>query len=110
MKIEALPFAVTDWDAVPAVEHPGETGTSRWRTVERGGLRVRLVEYSAGFRSDHWCARGHVLLVLDGELIVRLRDGRELVLRPGMGFEAGDDEANPHLALSGPGARVFIVD
>jgi hypothetical protein len=110
MKIEGRGFEVTDWSRVPAEEHRGEAGTSFWRVFENGGLRVRMVDYSAGFRSDHWCARGHVLLVLEGELSIRLRDGREFVLGPGMSFEAGDDEANPHLASSGPGAKAFVVD
>lgn len=110
MKIEGLPFAVTDWAALPAVEHKGETGTSFWRTFEQGNLRVRIVDYSPGFRSDHWCPRGHVLYVLSGEVVIDLKDGRTFVLTTGMSFQAEDDEENPHLARSGPGARVFLVD
>jgi hypothetical protein len=110
MKIEGVPFGVTDWDAVPAVEHRGAAGTSFWRTIEAGNLRVRRVDYSPGFESDHWCARGHVLHVFEGELGVRLKDGREFILSRGMSFLAEDDAENPHLAWSGRGARVFIVD
>jgi len=110
MKIELTPFDVTDWEKVPAVEHPGETGMSSWRTVESGNLRVRVVDYSPGFRSDHWCPRGHVLFVLRGEITIALKDDREFVLTGGMSFQAEDDAANPHLAFSGPGASVFIVD
>ncbi len=71
---------------------------------------MRMVEYSPEFKSDHWCPRGHVLLVLDGELSIRLRDGREFVLTPGTSFLVGNDEANPHLAYTHKGAKVFIVD
>lgn len=110
MMSKNVPFGVTDWSALPAEEHGGETGTSFWRTLQRGETRVRMVTYSAGFLSDHWCARGHVLLVLEGALDVILRDGREFTLGPGMGFEAGDDEGNPHRVRSGPGAKVFVVD
>ncbi len=110
MTIHDLPFTILDWAAVPAVEHPGETGTSAWRTFEGGGVRARIVTYGAGFRSDHWCPRGHVLRVLEGELVVDLRDGRSFTLGPGAGFAAGDDERNPHLARSPLGATVFIVD
>jgi quercetin dioxygenase-like cupin family protein len=110
MKISGLPFVVTDWREVEQREYPGETGTSHWRVFEGGGLRVRVVDYSPGFRSDHWCPRGHVLYVLEGEFHVDLRDGRTFVLRTGMSFQAGDDEANPHLGRSPRGARVFIVD
>lgn len=110
MQIAGVPFTTTDWAAIPSTEHPGATGTSRWRTVETGALRVRRVSYSPGYRADHWCARGHVLLVLEGEITVALRDGTTLRLGPGMGFQAGDDEANPHRAESEAGAEVFIVD
>jgi quercetin dioxygenase-like cupin family protein len=110
MKIAGLPFAVTNWAAIPAVEHKGESGTSFWRTFEGGNVRARVVEYSPGFKSDHWCPRGHVLFVLAGEITVALKDGRELALTSGMSFQAEDDASNPHLARSDSGARVFIVD
>jgi len=110
MKIEEVPFSTLDWEKSAAEEHPGENGISHWRTLETGNLRVRVVEYSPDFRSDHWCARGHVLLVLEGELEIRLKDGRSFKLCPGTGFQVADDEANPHLALTEKGAKVFIVD
>ncbi len=110
MKIEGLPFSVTDWSRVPAIEHKGKTGTSLWRSFEGGGVRARIVDYSPGFESDHWCPRGHILYVVDGEVEIRLKSGAVHVLRRGSGFAAGDDEADPHLAVSATGARVFIVD
>lgn len=110
MKIEGVPHLPADWSASTPEEHPGDAGTSRWQTIESGGVRTRLVEYSAGFRADHWCPRGHVLLVLEGALSVSLLDGRKFRLGPGSGFILPDDEANPHAATSEEGARVFIVD
>jgi hypothetical protein len=47
---------------------------------------------------------------LEGELTIRLRDGREFVLASGTSFQAADDKANPHLAYTDKGAKVFIVD
>jgi uncharacterized cupin superfamily protein len=110
VRISGVPFATTDWAAIEPTEHRGATGTSLWRTVEVGDLRVRRVSYSPGYRADHGCTRGHVLLVLEGELTIILRTGRTVRLGPGMGFQVGDDEANPHLAQSESGAEVFIVD
>ncbi len=110
MKIQGVPFEVTDWEQMTLVEHQGEKGISQWRTFEKGNIRVRMVEYLPGFWSDHWCSRGHVLLVLEGELTLQLRDGREFILKPGTSFQAGDDENNPHLAFTEKGAKVFIVD
>jgi quercetin dioxygenase-like cupin family protein len=110
MKIQDMPFTLTDWKMAPTIEHKGDSGTSFWRTYEAGDLRVRMVEYSPDFRSDHYYTRGHVLLVLEGELIIRLKDGNEYTLTPGKSFQVSDDKANPHLAYSHAGARVFIVD
>ena len=85
MKIPDLAFTVTDWSGVAPTRHPGETGEALWRTLNIGDLRVRQVEYSAGYLADHWCDRGHVLLVLEGELETELKDGRRFTL------EAGDE-------------------
>ena len=71
MKILNVPFSITDWSKIQPVEYKGETGTSYWQTFEDGNVRVRMVEYSPGFKSDHYCSRGHILLVLEGELYIR---------------------------------------
>jgi hypothetical protein len=109
MRIEDVPFGVTDWVSVPRTEHPGETGTASWRTKEVGNIRVRMVEYSPGYRADHWCSRGHVLLVLEGELVTELQDGSSHVLRPGHSYQVADG-AMPHRSFTAGGARLFIVD
>ena len=109
MTIEDVPFTTTDWERVPATEHPGETGVARWRTVEAGNIRVRMVEYSPGYLADHWCERGHVLLVLEGELVTELADGREHVLRPGQSYQVAEGAA-PHRSRTAGGAKLFIVD
>jgi len=110
VKIERVPFCISDWSKILPVEHKGETGSSFWRTIEVGNLRLRMVEYSSGYRADHWCGRGHVLLVLEGELACELKDGRKFKLTSGISFQVSDDAANPHLVFSEKGARVFIVD
>ena len=110
MKIPALPFTVTDWDAVPATIHAGETGEARWRTLTVGDLRVRRVDYSPGYLADHWCDRGHVLFVLSGELETELRDGRTFTLRPGTSYQVSDFGDAAHRSSTRSGASLFIVD
>src|SRR5215831_19876159 len=90
MKIPELPFTVTDWSAVPATEHPGETGRALWHTLSIGDVRVRMVEYSPGYLADHWCDRGHILYVLEGELETELRDGRTFKLSLGWSSKASN--------------------
>jgi hypothetical protein len=109
MKIENVPFGVTDWGAVPRTEHAGATGTAWWRTREFGGIRVRMVEYSPEYLADHWCSRGHILLVLGGELVTELQDGSSHVLTAGQSYQVADDAA-PHRSRTTTGARLFIVD
>jgi quercetin dioxygenase-like cupin family protein len=109
MKIESIPFGTTDWSQVEAVAHAGETGVAHWRTRHFGGIRVRMLEYSPGYASDHWCVKGHVLLCLEGELHTTLEDGRTFILRPGMSYQVADG-AEPHRSAAPTGARLFVVD
>jgi quercetin dioxygenase-like cupin family protein len=80
-----------------------------WRTCHFGAIRVRMVEYTPGYRADHWCVKGHILLCLEGELHTELQDGRNFVLRAGMSYQVADN-AEPHRSSTTAGARLFIVD
>jgi len=68
MRLSDIPFNTTDWSTIEPVDHSGITGVARWRTRQSGDIRVRMVEYSAGYVADHWCDKGHILLCLEGEL------------------------------------------
>jgi len=109
MKIEDVPFTVVDWSEVAPVEYLGERGAATWRTIEVGNLRVRKVEYSPGYVADHWCARGHVILVLEGELTTEVGDGRQFRLTAGMSYHVADG-AEPHRSSTTEGVKLFIVD
>ena len=110
MKIEGAQFGVVDWKTVVPTEHAGTEGMALWRTVEAGNVRVRIVEYSPGYVADHWCSKGHVVLVLDGELVTELKDGRRFVMKEGSSYQVAEDESNPHMSRTDKGARLFIVD
>jgi hypothetical protein len=104
-----IPFGTTDWSSVTPTERKGTSGLAYWRTVQCGGIRVRMVEYTPGYVADHWCTKGHILLCLEGELHTELEDGRTLVLMPGMSYQVADD-AEPHRSSTAVGAKLFIVD
>jgi quercetin dioxygenase-like cupin family protein len=109
MQMTEIPFAITDWSKIEQTEHKGETGMAYWRTCNFAGIRVRQVEYSAGYKADHWCAKGHILLCLEGELETELKDGRKFILSPGMSYQVGDN-IEPHRSYTAIGAKLFIVD
>lgn len=44
MEMKNIPFAITDWTTVEAVENRGETGTGYWKTCEFNNINVHMVE------------------------------------------------------------------
>lgn len=113
MKMSEIPFGTTDWSQVEPTKHAGECGKAIWRTKYFGEgldkIRVRMVEYSAGYRADHWCVKGHILLCLEGEMETELDDGRRFTLTVGMSYQVADN-AEAHRSSTPNGARLFIVD
>ncbi len=109
MKISGIPFGVTDWSQIEPVEYPGVAGIATWRTQEFSGMRVRMVEYSPGYLADHWCSKGHIVLVLEGEFESELADGRKFRLTRGMSYQVAD-HAEAHRSYTAQGVRLFIVD
>jgi hypothetical protein len=107
--LNGIPFGITDWQQIDTTERPGEAGVARWRTQEFGAVRVRLVEYSAGYGADHWCQKGHILFCVAGELTTELADGRLFRLKPGMSYQVADN-AEAHRSRTASGATLFIVD
>ena len=109
MHLSGIPFGITDWQQIRPSERVGETGVAQSRVQEFGGVRVRLVEYSAGYRADHWCTNGHILFCVAGDLETELADGRRFRLSPGMSYQVADN-AEPHRSRTTSGATLFIVD
>ena len=109
MRIDNIPFGTTDWATIAPTSHNGETGVALWRTRQFGDIRVRMVDYSPGYKSDHWCEKGHILFCVDGELTTDLKDGRAFTLTPGMSYQVADG-ADAHRSHTARGARLFIVD
>ncbi|NLF51844.1 MAG: hypothetical protein GX577_11975 [Leptolinea sp.] len=109
MDMKNIPFGTTDWSKIPATEHAGETGMAYWHTQQFDNIRVRLVEYTPGYKADHWCKKGHILLCLEGELHTELEDGRTFILTPGTSYQVADN-AEAHRSFTTTGVKLFIVD
>lgn len=111
-----IPFTTIDWSGIEKTEHTGTTGTSYWQTINLNGLRVRIVEYSAGYLADHWCQKGHVVHCLEGSFITEMqtgepacRQGRKITLKAGMSYVVSD-ELSSHRSFSAEGVKLLIVD
>jgi hypothetical protein len=109
MKMRDIPFGVTDWSSIEKTTHPGSLGVAYWQTRQFNDIRVRCVEYSPGYVADHWCSKGHILLVLEGELHTELADGRRFTLEAGMSYQVADG-AEPHRSSTQTGVKLFIMD
>ena len=109
MNIQSFPFQTLNWSSIPKEEHKGETGFATWQTQQVNEIRVRMVEYSPGYKADHWCSKGHIVLCLDGEMDSELTDGRVLKLSKGMSYFVGDNN-EAHRSSTATGCKLFIVD
>ncbi len=107
MQIVGIPFTITDWEEVIREEQTGDTGRASVRAVEVGGIRMRMVEYTADYSADHWCDRGHVVLVLEGEIVMEFEGDRTFTVGPGTSFLVADD---PHKVYAKSAAKLFVVD
>jgi hypothetical protein len=104
-----IPFQVTDWNIHSSEEHPGETGTSWWKTVQYPGLRIRQVIYSKNYKADHWCRKGHLVFCIAGAFTSEMEDGTEVILREGMSYHVSD-ELSSHRSHTTEGATLLIID
>ena len=104
-----IPFQTIDWTSIEKVEHKGETGTAYWQTIQLGGLRIRLIEYSSGYLADHWCQKGHIVHCLEGDFITELATGAKTKLSKNETYVVSD-ELSSHRSFSENGVKLLIVD
>lgn len=109
MNIASFPFTTLSWSSIPKREHKGETGIAYWQVQMLNDIRVRLVEYSPGYKADHWCSKGHVLFCIEGEMDTELADGQIFKLSRGMCYLVGNNN-EPHRSSTISGCKLFIVD
>jgi hypothetical protein len=102
-------FQTIDWSAIPKTKHLGETGLAFWQTLQFQGLRLRIVEYSAGYVADHWCQKGHIVHCLEGSFVSELETGEAFTLAEGMTYIVSDDLSS-HRSISEHGVKLLIID
>ena len=80
MNISSFSFQTLNWSSILKEEHKGETGLAYWQVFRMGEIRVRKVEYSAGYKADHWCKKGHIILCTRRRNGHRIDNGRIMKL------------------------------
>lgn len=109
MEIRDIPFQAFDLENIEPEEHAGVSGKAFWKTVKKGNVRIRIVEYSPGYLADHWCEKGHAVFVLEGQFESELKDGRKHVLTKGMCYLVADN-TDAHRSYTKDGVKLLIVD
>lgn len=109
MHLQGFPGGPVDWDGLTPWMDEGEQGYMLSRTVEAGSLRIRKVDCSPDFLSSHWCEKGHIFLVLDGELDLEFQQAQTHRLVAGMSFHVPEGD-KPHRVRTKEGAVLFILD
>ncbi|MCW3078021.1 MAG: hypothetical protein JWO32_2630 [Bacteroidetes bacterium] len=109
IKMSSISFQSINWDNIPKIEHTGETGTAFWQTIQFDGLRIRMVEYTAGYLADHWCEKGHIVHCLEGEFASELKNDETIILCTGMSYVVSDNLSS-HRSYSKSGVKLLIID
>ncbi|MDD5542783.1 MAG: cupin domain-containing protein [Acidobacteriia bacterium] len=99
--IKSFQFFQLDWNETsPGITQKG---------FESDGSRFRLVQYAVDAKHEEWCARGHIGLVLDGEIEFETPE-EKLRIKSGEAFEI--PEGTPHRAknVASVPSRFFLAD
>jgi quercetin dioxygenase-like cupin family protein len=83
---------------------------ARFKAHREQGRQIRLVEFTSEFVEPVWCEKGHVGLVLEGELEVDFH-GERVCYRPGEGIFIPAGASSGHKARSlTPAVRLILVE
>jgi len=96
-----------DFDSIPWTSPmPG----ARSKAVQQNGRQLRLVEFTKEFVEPDWCKRGHIGILLEGELEIDF-SGTVVTYRAGDGMFIPPGEKGKHMAKSLTDvARLLLVE
>ena len=110
MKLNDVSYSLIDWQNVESTEVKGITGHAFWKTKKFNDLRIRIIEKSPGYRADHYCKKGHVIYVIDGEMVIDFENGEKFSVSAGQTVFLGDDPEFGHSTFTENGIKYFIID
>lgn len=109
MNIENFLPLSFDWKNIPGEKINGENGFAMIKTQTLGSIKIRYVEYSTNYIADHWCDKGHIVYIIQGELMIEHKDNSIHSLISGMSYLIGDNTLS-HKVKSTTGAKILIID
>ncbi len=82
----------------------------RFKAQQQGGRQLRLVEYTREME-PHWCEKGHIGYVLEGQFEIRFDSG-SMVFGPGDGMFLPPGKEHRHMGkvLSDVVRCIFVED
>ena len=104
-----IPFTILDWSTIQKVPTVGIQGSAFSQLVQYPGLRIRMVEYAAGYLADHWCQKGHLVHCLEGEVVNEQENGDQFILEKGMSYIITDGMSS-HRSRAYRDVRLLIID
>jgi hypothetical protein len=109
MEIASLGNVAINWEEIQAEKIHGESGFVVCKTKEIGSLTIRHNTYSENFRAESWCEKEHILLVLNGVLLIEFKDGSSVTVTKGNSYVLAE-RGQAHRASTLEPAEVFIVE
>jgi hypothetical protein len=110
MQINEISHELIDWQSFEKTEVKGITGKAFWQTKKYSDLRLRIIEKMPGYRADHFCKKGHIIYVIDGEMDVELENGESFKVKAGQSVMLGDNPEFGHTTFTENGVKYFIID
>jgi uncharacterized cupin superfamily protein len=110
MVIKDVPYELIDWQAIDKTEVKGITGKAFWQTRKFSDIRLRIIEKLPGYRADHFCKKGHIIHILEGEMVIELENGESFPVKAGQTVLLGDDPEFAHSTYTENGVKYFIID
>jgi len=109
MILENINTQLIDWESTAPIETKGKTGVNTAHEFSSGGYKIRLLVYSSNYESDHWCEKGHIIHCIEGSMMLKIKDRKDIYLSAGKSLLLG--EGDHHMAVTGDvSAKIFIID
>ena len=83
----------------------------RFKAYEQDGKKLRLVEFSKEFVEPDWCIKGHIGLILEGQIEIDF-DGKKKVFGYGDGvfIPAGEEHKHKGRVLTDKVKAILVED